>query len=234
MDALRPERDEMRAALAERVSKAITGLRWDVKPPGRGEELVRNLFLLAEGLRLPTLLGDALWTASRRRADLPLPGSANPDPEHPLVRAVMYNQPDGRFWDFWATLFLTEREPRSMPGYVARGLVGLGYAGVAPNIVDITNGANEARKWNLRVKETTSILAQSFSQLWKEFASHPTLSVEVVKAALNVPRPWNEVTLDGWAQSVKGNLPAQPAETHEYIQNIVKLAGRLHHAAAAA
>lgn len=225
LDALTPPHEELRTDLAARVRTAIIDRRWDVDPPGRrGAVLVNNLMALVEGLRQPAILGEAVWSMCQRRAHLPLADSKHPAPGHPLVRAVLYNQPDGCLRDFWYSEFLAEREPREMPDYVANGLIGVSYMGSAPNTVGIMEGANEAKNWSLKGSQVVGILAPGFKRVWSEFASNRDLAVDSLWLAQAREDGWSVPILDAWQQSVADDPPPQKARTHGYVQNAVSLA----------
>jgi hypothetical protein len=160
-----------------------------------------------------------------RREYLPLEGSKNPTPEHPLTRAILYNQPDERFWDFWRNGFLRERERQEMPDYVATGLVGMGYTGLAPNVMGIVEGANQAKRWSLNIRQIVDILAQAFARVWSEFAGDFGVAEDSLRMAQALESGWSEPILVAWLESLSGTLRAQEAGMHAFVQNVVAQVG---------
>ncbi|MEK7993366.1 MAG: helix-turn-helix transcriptional regulator [Planctomycetota bacterium] len=227
LDALRPDEQALRTSLAERLSQAILRRRWDVEPPpGRQQDLVRNLLNLAEGLRSPAVLGDAVWTVYQRRPYVCLEGSKKPAPGHPLVGAAMYNQPNELFRGFWTTGMLAEREVAEMPEYAATGLLGMSHMPVPPNAVGIVEGADEAKKWSLGNEKVVGILRYGFRRVWSEFPSERMLTVNVILTAGKVDVGWSEPILVAWKQSVPGPLPTPDAKIFPYMENVVRIAER--------
>jgi transcriptional regulator with XRE-family HTH domain len=227
LDALRPDEHELRTLLAKQLGKAILARRWDVEPPaGREQNLVRNLLTLAEGLRSPSVLGDAVWTVYQRRAYVRLEGSTDPVPGHPLVGAAVYNQPDGRFRDFWTTGMLGEEKVAEAPDCAATGLVGMSHMGIPPNVAGIVEGANVAKKWRMEGGKVVGILAHGFRRVWSEFPGERMLTVNVIVTAGKVDDGWSEPILVAWDQSVPGALPSVEKRTFDYIGNVIKIAKR--------
>lgn len=224
LDALTPGQEELRVVLAEQVSTAIIERRWDVEPPGRRkEDLVRNLLVLAEGLRRPDLLGDAIWYVCERRLYVALPGSERPAPGHPLARAILSNQPDSRFSDFWVSEFLKERQRTDMPDYVSYGMLGMSFMGSAPNVVGIVDGAGSANKWSFPVPDIVDVLSSGFGRVWSEFQTNRELATNVLKIAASGESCWSQPILAAWRQSTADSLPPQDAETLALVRNVVAL-----------
>lgn len=227
LDALRPDEEELRTVLAERLSTAILKRRWDVEPPaGREQDLVRNLLTLAEGLRSPAVLGEAVWTVYKRRADVRLEGSKEPVPGHPLVGAVMYNQPDERFRGFWTTGMLAEQKVAETPEYAATGLLGMSHMPISPSVSEIVEGANEAKRWSLGAEKAVSILTPGFRRVWSEYPEDRMLTVDVIKLAGTADDRWSEPILVAWGHSVLGALPSVEAETFAYIKKVISFVER--------
>jgi hypothetical protein len=240
LDALGPADEELRTVLAEQVGKAIQKSRWDVEPPGgRKEEFVRNLLALIEGLRKPAILGDAIWHVLQRRAYLPIEGSTEPVPGHPLVRAVMYNQPDGRFHDFWRSAFLAERQLKAMPEYVSEGLLGFSYVGLPPNVFGIVEGANTAKNWSYNLRIIVDILAQAFNRVWAEYPDKPGIAEDSLLLAQAIESGWSEPIVVAWRRSepnvlarscslplVSQVMRTNSVLTNPFIRKVLKLEAR--------
>jgi hypothetical protein len=141
-----------------------------------------------------------------------------------LTNAILYNQPDSRFRDFWQDEFLKERELGRMPDYVARGLIGLAHMGMAPNVEAIVEGVNKAKQWNVDCRLAIKILDRGFRGVWSEFPSDVTLRVRVVEAAPALEDSWSFAICGAWKQSLSGYLPQ--AGNLRLVQNVEKVAAR--------
>jgi hypothetical protein len=225
LQALLPADGQLEDALAARVAEFIQKAFWTRADPGKRQvRSVRNVFALAEVLRKPVVLGQAVWTAYGQRADLPFPGSDEPGPEHPLIRALTYNQPAEEFpdlWSLWASRFLEERDKR-MPDYVGAGLVGLSRLQEAPNVFGIVQGASQAKRWSLDLPKISATLGSGFSRVWAEFPDEQVLKKNVIVMAANLPDGWSVPIIKGWFESIPGGIP--PELRDPIVENAEKLA----------
>jgi transcriptional regulator with XRE-family HTH domain len=208
--------------VADRLSRAIVHFRWDVEPPGGRPSTVEQLFGLAEGLRCASILGDALFTALQRHSHSPLTGDA-PVPGDALARAIMFNQPDGRFRNLWWGHFLRQRAPQLMPEYVAFGLRGISYIGIAPNVSSLVEGIRNTQAWQLTDTSIIQILQFALGQVWNEFTDDPRLPVNTLTLAERTKDGWNQATLTAWRRSRPDILASEDHRVFPLLQNVVLL-----------
>ena len=189
---------------------------------------MRNLLRLAEGLRAPAILGDALWQVCQRRALIALPDSAHPWPGHPLARAILVNQPGSQFRDFWTTEFLGEAQERTtaqeLSQSAAYGLLGLANMGTAPYVGGIVDGARLAASWPLTSHEVVDIMVAAFKDVWSAFAAHKWLPIDVLTMAEASSLGWSGLVIKAWTDSVQAQLPTLEPDDAAFLHNAKLLA----------
>ena len=100
-------------------------------------------------------------------------GSDDPWPEHPMTRALIYNQSISFFAEtreHWREKFLKGDRPADrLNHYTATGLIGSGWIWNAPNIDEITCGTNQLVQWDHTDNIISGALIFGFGRIWNDF-----------------------------------------------------------------
>jgi transcriptional regulator with XRE-family HTH domain len=227
LDGLIPGREWLWDEMARRVGEAFEK-DWHMEPPAsrpeRRDTLVRNLLELAAGLRRPSILGECVRRAYVYRHRLAYHSNVDPGPEHPLIRAARYNQPDEFFWKVWLKYL---EEPKAE--YASSGLLGLSQVRQV-NPVGVADGGCRADLWVERElasgEQAQEILRPGFSRVWAESSKPQLVSAKSWKLGLDKPYKWSPVVSGAWVRSLPQDLNRKLAAQEDDVAAYIKMQDR--------
>lgn len=216
-----PRFDYWKRQLAIRLREYLDDFRWrHVKSTDRKSLSARNAFLLAEWLRDPDALGEPVWKAHEHPDKVPLKGAKEPWPEHPMTRALTYNQaginlPEVQVhWKRFVERAGTQVGPLDISRFAAAGLIGSSrLAGPAPYARGAAEAARMANEWSWsksRRKDSLDGLKAGFEFMWRDHQDRPALRLETIEYAANSPGEgvsWSQGVMSAWYLSVRNYAP---------------------------